>query len=577
MLVQRNRVVLTKLRQADLSEAPWWLRVCGRDWLAPFVLVAVCLCLYVPGQMLVPPLDRDEPRFAQASKQMMETGNYVSIHYQEQARNKKPIGIYWLQAGAAKLLGYGRQASIWVYRLPSVFGGIAAVLLTYWMARALFMERAAFVAALLVAFALILNVESRLAKTDAMLLVCVMLSQGALLRIWISQQKQASWLPAFLFWAGLASGVLIKGPIILLVCGLTILALILWEKRISWLLGAAPISGFLLFAAIVSPWLLAIYLETDGAFFRDSLGGDLWSKVGAGKEAHGAPPLTHLLLSLLIFWPVPSFLLVFPCRNRQVLNARICHFLLCWLVPVWVVFELSSTKLPHYTLPMMPAFALLAVEGILANADRPVGTGWRYTSAVLFLLVPLGVLAAVVVVPLLLGVWPSPPGVVLCGFAVVVAVIAARHFLKGAFVRALPAVGGTAFLMFVGFWAFAAPALTPIWISSRLVEAVERIPECDHKEVATTGFYEPSLVFLLGTDTKLLGAEAAARFLAEGKPEAERGCRVALVEARQLERFEAEALQVGMKVSEVSRVSGVNINGGKNVLVYIFVANGAAQ
>ncbi len=550
-----------------------WLRLVARDWLAPVMLLFLCLCLYLPGLMSVPPLDRDEPRFAQASKQMMETGNYVSIHYQEHARNKKPIGIYWAQVGVAKLLGYGARAPIWVYRLPSVAGAIAAVLLTYWAGRAFFREQEAFSGGLLVALALILNAEAHLAKTDAALLACVMLSQGALARVWMAQQGKALWSSAVLFWFGLALGTLIKGPVILMVCGLTILSLSLWERRVLWLRGLAPIAGFVMFLAVVSPWLVAIYIETNGAFFKDALGGDFWGKVGTGREAHGAPPLTHLFISFVIFWPIPSFLLVIFKGVRRELSQYCYRFLLCWLIPSWLIFELVSTKLPHYTLPMMPALALLAAGVLTTGRAKQVAVYWRYASAFFFLLLPLGIFLAVGVGPLLLDLWPSPPGVVLCGLAVIAALSAARKLIVGELVGALPRVGASALLMFVGFWAFAGPALTTIWISSRLAEAVGQLQGCERKDVATTGFYEPSFVFLWGTQTKLLGAEATARFLADGgqKNGVPGGtCNIALVEGRQLDRFDAEVLRLGMKTSEVSSVSGLNINGGKTLLIHIF-------
>ncbi|SDR11761.1 glycosyltransferase family 39 protein [Pseudovibrio sp. Tun.PSC04-5.I4] len=564
----------------DNGQLRVWLRICGRDWLAPVVLLVVCLSLYLPGLFAVPPLDRDEPRFAQASKQMMESGNYVTIHYQDQARNKKPIGIYWMQVGAAKLLGYGETAPIWVFRLPSVFGAVIAVLLSYWAARAFFAEPASFVAALLVALALILNVEARLAKTDAVLLACVVLSQGALARVWMAQQKRAVWSTALLFWVGLGLGTLIKGPIILLVCGLTILFLSIWDKRISWLRGLAPVTGSLLYILIVAPWLVVVHIESDGAFFRDALGGDLWAKVGSGRQSHGAPPLTHFLAMFLIFWPIPSFFLVIFKRIRQKLNLNCYRFLLCWLIPPWIIFELVSTKLPHYTMPMMPALALLVGGLLVQETHKPAGLYVRYTAMFLLVLVPLAIAVGVIVGPVLLDLWPSPPAAVLCGLAVIMAVSAAHKFVRSKPLEAMPSVYASAVLMFVGFWMFAVPALTKVWISPKLVEAVSSIAKCGSTEVASAGFNEPSFVFLQGTQTQLLSAEKAARFLAAGVQGAalsEGTCRVALVEGRQLDRFDAEVLQLGLKTSEAPSVSGININGGKTLLVHIFYVGGATQ
>src|SRR6266702_1626146 len=97
------------------------------------VLVLASLLAFLPGFFQLPPTDRDEARFAQASKQMLETGEYVDIHFQDEVRYKKPVGIYWLQAGvvkAAGALGFREaQTTIWLYRIPSLLGGVGAVLL----------------------------------------------------------------------------------------------------------------------------------------------------------------------------------------------------------------------------------------------------------------------------------------------------------------------------------------------------------------------------------------------------------------------------------------------------------------
>src|SRR3954452_13394177 len=76
--------------------------------LAIAVLLLVGLALFVPGFSGLPPMDRDEPRFAQATKQMLETRDFVDIRFQGEARHKKPVGIYWMQASvveAAETLG----------------------------------------------------------------------------------------------------------------------------------------------------------------------------------------------------------------------------------------------------------------------------------------------------------------------------------------------------------------------------------------------------------------------------------------------------------------------------------------
>src|SRR5499433_533807 len=114
--------------------------VTGRHARAVGFLVLVALLLFLPGFFTIPPIDRDEARFAQATKQMVESGDYIDIRFQDEVRYKKPVGIYWLQAGVVKTasaLGFPHAlTTIWLYRIPSLVGAIGAVLLTYWAALA---------------------------------------------------------------------------------------------------------------------------------------------------------------------------------------------------------------------------------------------------------------------------------------------------------------------------------------------------------------------------------------------------------------------------------------------------------
>src|SRR6266436_5711210 len=102
------------------------------------LLVGLCLFLYLPGISAIPPLDRDEARFAQATRQMLETGDFLRIRFQDEARNKKPAGIYWLQAISVNAFSSPAATAIWPYRLPSLLGGMAAVLLTLALGAALY-------------------------------------------------------------------------------------------------------------------------------------------------------------------------------------------------------------------------------------------------------------------------------------------------------------------------------------------------------------------------------------------------------------------------------------------------------
>src|SRR5579862_1317183 len=202
-------------------------------------LILCGLLLFLPGFFRIPPVDRDEARFAQATKQMVETGDLVDIRFQGDVRYKKPVGIYWMQAAAvqtATALGLpGAQLRIWVYRLPSLLGAIGAVLLTYWTALAFVTRRGAVLAALLMCSSVLLGVEARLAKTDAMLLFTVVAAMGAMARVYLSWQRgedpvRPSWSDPAIFWTAMAGGILLKGPLILMFVGLAIVMLAILDR-----------------------------------------------------------------------------------------------------------------------------------------------------------------------------------------------------------------------------------------------------------------------------------------------------------------------------------------------------------
>src|SRR5215475_11520290 len=373
---------------ADHARAVAFLVLCG-------------LLLFLPGFFTIPPIDRDEARFAQATKQMVETGDYVDIRFQDEVRYKKPVGIYWMQAAAvhtATALGLPKaQLRIWVYRVPSLIGAIGAVLLTYWTALAFVTRRGAVLAGLMMCSAVLLGVEARLAKTDAMLLLTVVAAMGALARVYLSWQRgedpvHPPWSWPIIFWTALAGGILLKGPLILMFVGLTIVMLSMLDRNASWLWRMRPVWGLMWMLVLVLPWFVAIYWRAGETFFTDSLGGDMLSKLSA-QESHGAPPGVYLLLFWITFWPgAPLAAMAAPAvwRARREPGAQ---FLLAWLVPSWIVFELVLTKLPHYVLPLYPAVAILTVGAL---ERRVLSRSWLTTGAAWWFAIPA--LAAILAV-----------------------------------------------------------------------------------------------------------------------------------------------------------------------------------
>jgi 4-amino-4-deoxy-L-arabinose transferase-like glycosyltransferase len=193
-----------------------------RLWLA-----ILCLLLWLPGFFTLPPGDRDESRFAQATRQMVESGDYVRIRFGEVERNKKPAGIHWLQAASVHALeaaGLPARAEIWAYRVPSLAGGIIAVLATFQFGRLLVGRRAAFLGAAMLAGCFVLAMETHIAKTDAALLASITVAMGLMGRAYLSPGTFTARAAAG-FWLVLGASVLLKGPIgpaVPLLAGLTL-------------------------------------------------------------------------------------------------------------------------------------------------------------------------------------------------------------------------------------------------------------------------------------------------------------------------------------------------------------------
>ena len=365
----------------------------SRGWRGPALAALIAFLAGLPGVFAVPPLDRDESRFAQATAQMLETGDFVVIRFQNEPRFKKPVGIYWLQAGSVALLSEAEARDIWAYRIPSLLGAMLAAAACAWGAAVFFGGPAGLLAGATLASTFLLSSEAFIAKTDAVLCGTTTLAVAALARIYAGSLNgaPAGRLTRLLFWAGLSAAVLVKGPVGLMVVALTAIALWIWDRKAPWLKSLGWSWGLILFAALIGPWAWAVTVATDGGFWSAALVGDLAPKLAGGQESHGALPGYHTLATLLLFFPATLLLpaaLTHGWRHRAEPGVR---FALAWLVPAFLVFELTPTKLVHYTLPTYGALAWLVVAALrepLGDRVRWIGAG---LSALVATLLTVGV------------------------------------------------------------------------------------------------------------------------------------------------------------------------------------------
>jgi 4-amino-4-deoxy-L-arabinose transferase-like glycosyltransferase len=355
-----------------------------------------------------------------------------------------------------------------------------------------------------------------------------------------------------------------------LVSALTVAAVAFFDKDRAWLRQLKPLRGISLAILICVPWLALITLKSGAAFWQESVGKDLFSKVGGGQESHGAPPGTYALIFVLFFWPfaVTGIEAGLKALNRFRADPRLL-FCLAWYLPYWLVVELIPTKLPHYMLPAFPALALLiawaATDADAADTPLRRWQVWLKRLALLGFAVVTVLLAAASVgaTPYLMRQfsWWGLLGAIL---ALLAGWLGSGIRPPAAPARRIGLAAISSAALFAVLTLFVLPGLKPVWLSPQIAEAFEKAKPCPDSRLIAVGYQEPSLVFLAGTNTLLTGAEDAAGALAADR------CAVAVVDGRNVEKFTSSLPGGQAGVEEAATVRGVNYSKGTERLLILF-------
>lgn len=515
-------------RQMAQDAQPTLLDQFSRGWRAYLLAALVALIASLFGAGRVPVMDGDEARYAQATRQMLETGEYVQIRLQDEERNRKPVGVHWLQAASVTVMKpfSSRQNAIWPYRLPSALGVALAAIATLWGGAPLVGRRQALFGALLLGSGVLVSLSGMTATTDALLLGFTTLAMAALARLRTLPDERrilGSKELSILFWAALACGVMIKGPITPLVVALTLITLAIWERRVTWLKPLLFWPGPLLALLIVLPWSIAISIETDGRFFSQMIGDDVIPKLFRNDGGHFALPGFHTFLLPFLIFPATYAL---PAAGRFALDTlraprsdvehASIRFLIAWAAPTLLFLELAATKLPHYALPVYPAIMLLCGAGLVAMR----GHRWRSAH-------PAGVVlfavSGVVLVTLMGFSATLMPGDFAADMrrAISTALIGVGVVAAGfTILMMLPRPGGRVLALVLCALALSfswrerlLPEARTLFVSNEAVAALTRarLTPRDTRPLWVVGYDEPSLIFLTRTSINLATpAEAAA-------------------------------------------------------------------
>ena len=546
------------------------------------------LVVALAGLFTLPVVDRDEARFAQASRQMLEAvtlpeaerdpalhaGGWAVPMLGDRPRLNKPPLIYWLQAASAWTFTGADPSrdAVWMYRVPSAVALVVIVLLTWRLGLEMFGWPTAFLAAAMMAASPVFAWEAHQARADMVLVAVTCVAMWGLWGVWGEARRHGGtkarrgerragggrkenetpaapwgrWMRVGALWVGVGLGVLVKGPITPMVVGLTALMLCLYARRWRWVVGAKPIVGVVAVVAMVLPWVVAVGGHVGWGEYARIVADETLGRSTSAKEGHWGPPGYHLVLLVVLFWPGSMLTgLAFGEALRRGLGrrrhgatergredgaegtpvarkrSRLVHisttawqwttgrsighpaeaFCVAWIVPTWLVFELVSTKLPHYTMPMYPAVALIsargvhwAMSGVLTKAFAPS----QRVGYALWLLFPIATAGACVALA-----YASPDRarfpLVAAGAFLVAATVVGGAWASLRARRPLRAVRiGIAYALLLELWLIgvAFPAARPIWVTEQVVDAINAVDPARERPVAVVGYDEDSLRFV---------------------------------------------------------------------------------
>ncbi len=488
--------------------------------LGGLVLLGVTVYLWQLGSIGL--IDETEPLFAEAARQMAETGDWLTPYFNGATRFDKPPLIYWLMAVGFHLVG----SNEWAVRLPSALGAIALIGFCGYVLQRFAGWYACWLGAGVLALNLQMIIWGRIGVSDMLLsagvggtLLCFFCGYAA------GPERAASWRwwPRGWYWGTYiccALAILTKGPVGLVLPGLVVLVFIVYTGRWRAVLGELGLpGGFALLATITLPWFVAIAREHGSDYIDTFFGYHNLERFARVVNRHQGPWYFYFGVVALGFAPWSAYLphAIFrqqiwrqrwhACRPR---SAQLGLFAFFWAATIFCFFTAAATKLPSYTLPLLPAAAILVALAFFpkdfpSNRLAPGGLqigGW--INAVLALAMAIALWLG----PGWIGYDPAAPdlgeqlmrsGLPQRGGAIWLLVAAATGAIAARKVSCrwvwVPSL--------VGFWVFAWGFLAPTYVfldttrqlPLRQLAAISRVASKPGERVVMVGLEKPSIVF----------------------------------------------------------------------------------
>ncbi len=498
--------------------------------------------------------DSDEAFYAESSREMVASGDWLTPYYNYEPRFQKPVLYYWLSSLTFLVTGAGEMGA----RLWAALAGVGLVLVTAACGRRWYDETTGLLAGAIVATNFGYFSIGRMALPDLPLTFCITLSIWAALVSTLEQERSPR---KFVVLAalGLGLGFLMKGPVGIIIPALVILPVLMIERRSIGLDPGDIVLGFLIVIAVALPWYVLMWMHHGNAYLQSFFIGDNLERFATDRfndprpwwfylpvVAGGLLPWTPLALVWL--GPLTQFL-----RGRRSVGTIDLRLLL-WAVLPLVFYSISIGKQPRYILPVLPPLALLLASSIVERTQEfrgldgarsrprralPIIVG-SLLSGIFFVTLAVLLYRAQ---PLLINVRPIYTMVAASAIAIAgVLVIGTAASGNWRSAPAVVALAGAITLPAIQYGALSSGGDDTVRQMARMVQQNRQGAE----PVGTLGVFVRNLVFYSGVrTTDVIGDEQARNFLSQ----ADRVLMVAPV--TEIDRLERES---GLKVQRLAEL-----------------------
>jgi 4-amino-4-deoxy-L-arabinose transferase-like glycosyltransferase len=289
----------------------------------------------------------DEGRYAEIPREMIELHDYVVPHLNYVRYFEKPPLFYWIVAFSYKAFGI----SEWSFRFPNALSALLCVIILYLFVRRWFNEEVAFISSIVLMSSFGFFSMARIVTLDMFFTLWLFLS----LLLFYGYYREKILFLLYSFYASLALATLVKGPVAVLLVGITILIFLFTEKKISFLKEFKWITGILIYGVITIPWLLAISLKEKDFFYFFFIDQHLLRFLTSKHKRTG---------SMFYFFPVLfggmfPWSIFIPRSIVSLWRKNELRLLIIWTLVVFAFFSISKSKLPPYILPVFPPLSII--------------------------------------------------------------------------------------------------------------------------------------------------------------------------------------------------------------------------